>query len=163
MLLNEIFNTDIDIDFKPVNSMNFSSPGAPAYMGKFKIGNVGYMIHAIKMEPNRRDMIHRAVPDQPIDDNTWFLGFTTDSGADWDTNTGNAITVLGIVVNAYEKLLTKIQPSIVYFGCDDSSPKRKRIYAKLASKIMSQLGGTIVAQVSAPFFGQNKFMWIIKA
>jgi hypothetical protein len=158
-----MFDSTAEITFKNGNKYNFCSHGEEGLVGTFKVEGVGYRILAIKMslKPGE-DMIHAKMKDQPIDDNTWFLGFTTDSGDGGVTGTGHAAKVFGIVSNAYMDLMVKLKPSYVYFGAEDSSSARKKIYERLAQKVIPKIGGTIIAKKTASFFGSPKALWIVK-
>lgn len=156
MKLFEIFNTQHELVFR--KGHNYIQSGLPSYEATFTVGIQDYLLAVSKIDKN--SPFHRTEPHQPIDDNTWFVGFVTAEGQDDDLNElgHDALAVFSNVISGLDTLFKQINPSMLYVGASDKSPKKARIY----KKIIKKYNGEIISTGTFVLDGDRKTYWVIK-
>lgn len=129
MLINEIFNTKADINWRQSSS---------GYRGLFTLDGHTYVIHG--------DEYALQLPSKP-ESSLLDVGFTirTESGENWKPSNlnKNAAKVLGIVKNGIYELIQRIKPDIILFGAhykNEDARTRISIYTRIAKMLAKPNG-----------------------
>jgi len=155
MKLTELFtNTPVEVHW---------SKQGPMHLGSFNIENTQYLIQLIKMSP--KDQIHSVFPDELMTKNTWFFAFAAmvnGRPVDTDTNKGDSIKIFSTILQTLEQFILDNKVDVLYLGCSDKHTKLKSVYQRLISKYTKIHGWSIEKTVTGNFFGDKKFVWILK-
>ena len=137
----------------------------PMNIGSFEIDNKQYVIQFIKMSKN--DPIHSAFPKSILTKDTWFFAFAAMiDGQLVDTDVkgsvSDALLVFSTVIQSLEQFITKHNVDTLYLGCSDKHKILKSIYKRLIDRYTKTYNWAIENTETSNFFGDNKFVWIIR-
>lgn len=138
--------------------------GSDAYV---TIGNEDYILRFMQMSEG--DFVHSSMPEFPIDDNTYFLAFAlnhkTRGLMDTDANNlglGEVMHLFNVLKDAFIERIKETNADILYFGCENNHPIRRRLYQKLVDIFTKLLGWKVVGSGTYYVAGSDKFMWVIR-
>jgi hypothetical protein len=155
MKITEIFASIIP-------SVHWSQQGS-MHLGVFEVHGEHYVMQFIKMKPN--DPIHSVLSNEIITNNTWFFAFAAmvdGQPVDTDTNKGDAIPIFSAIMQTLVQFIEKYDIDVLYIGCSDKHTKLKGVYQRLISKYTRMHGWTVNNTATGNFFGDEKFIWILK-
>lgn len=155
MKLTEVFASVIP-------AIHWSQQG-PMHLGAFEINGEHYVVQFIKMKPN--DPIHSELSNEIITNNTWFFAFAVmvnGQPVDTDTNKGDAIPIFNVILQTLIRFIEKHDIDVLYVGCDEHHSKLKSVYQRLISKYTRIHNWTVNSTATGKFFGDEKFIWILK-
>jgi len=155
MRLHELFTTLIP-------KTHWTKNG-PMHLGVFEVNGTHYVIQLIKMQPN--DPIHSVLSNEMITNNTWFFAFAAminGEPVDTNTNKGDSIPVISVVIQTLEKFIQEQDIDVLYLGCSDRHKKLKSLYQRMITKYTEKHNWTVNSTTTGNFFGDVKFVWILK-